>query len=103
MRIPIAYGLAYPDRIESGAKPLNLATEQCLEFNEPDLTRFPCLGLGIEAAKSDRNQKKKVPVRVPKTLTDLAETYSPSVEIEKSKSKGKKKTLKSTPRLNLDE
>ncbi len=51
MRIPIAFGLAFPDRINSGAKGLNLATEQTLEFSEPDLARFPCLGLGIEAAK----------------------------------------------------
>jgi 1-deoxy-D-xylulose-5-phosphate reductoisomerase len=51
MRIPIAYGLAWPERIQSGASSLNLATAGPLEFRAPDLDRFPCLGLGIEAAR----------------------------------------------------
>ncbi|MBL4821038.1 MAG: 1-deoxy-D-xylulose-5-phosphate reductoisomerase [Gammaproteobacteria bacterium] len=50
MRIPIAYGLAWPDRISSGASMLDLAAEQTLEFRKPDLQRFPCLQLGMEAA-----------------------------------------------------
>ena len=49
MRIPIAYGLAYPQRIDSGAAALDLTTQQALEFHEPDLEKFPCLALGIEA------------------------------------------------------
>ena len=51
MRIPIACGLAWPQRIESGARELDLATEQPLQFLPPDLQRFPCLRLGIEAAR----------------------------------------------------
>ncbi|MDA1370465.1 MAG: 1-deoxy-D-xylulose-5-phosphate reductoisomerase [Proteobacteria bacterium] len=51
MRIPIAYGLAYPQRMPSGAPTLNLAEIGVLEFRTPDLERFPCLALGIEAAK----------------------------------------------------
>jgi 1-deoxy-D-xylulose-5-phosphate reductoisomerase len=51
MRIPIAYGLAWPQRIESGARMLDLATEQPLQFQQPDLKKFPCLRLGIEAAQ----------------------------------------------------
>lgn len=51
MRIPIACGLAWPQRIESGAKMLDLTMEQPLQFQRPDLKRFPCLRLGIEAAQ----------------------------------------------------
>lgn len=52
MRTPIAYGLAWPDRIEAGVPPLNLATLADLSFSEPDLVRFPCLALAFSAAKS---------------------------------------------------
>lgn len=51
MRVPIAYSLAWPERIESGAKYLDLTQQGCLEFFTPDLERFPCLRLGIEAAR----------------------------------------------------
>jgi len=52
MRIPISYGLAWPERIVSGATPLDLTTQASLQFAHPDLERFPCLGLGIEAARA---------------------------------------------------
>lgn len=48
MKGPIAYALSYPERIDSGAAPLNL-TGLMLEFREPDAGRFPCLGLSFEA------------------------------------------------------
>ena len=51
MRIPIAYGLAWPQRIESGARLLDLTANQPLQFLQPDLERFPCLRLGMEAAQ----------------------------------------------------
>lgn len=51
MRIPIAYSLAWPQRIESGAQALDLTKQGGLEFYPPDLERFPCLRLGMEAAK----------------------------------------------------
>lgn len=51
MRIPIAYGLAWPQRMRSGANLLDLAGEEPLEFLDPDLDNFPCLGLGMEAAR----------------------------------------------------
>ena len=51
MRIPIACGLAWPERMASGAQTINLAAEEPLEFMRPDLERFPCLGLGLEAAR----------------------------------------------------
>jgi 1-deoxy-D-xylulose-5-phosphate reductoisomerase len=52
MRTPIAYGLAWPERIEAGVAPLNLAQLAALSFSEPDLQRFPCLALAFSAAKS---------------------------------------------------
>jgi 1-deoxy-D-xylulose-5-phosphate reductoisomerase len=52
MRTPIAYGLAWPDRIEAGVPPLNLAKLADLSFSEPDLDRFPCLALAFSAAKT---------------------------------------------------
>jgi 1-deoxy-D-xylulose-5-phosphate reductoisomerase len=49
MRTPIAHALAYPERIESGVKRLDLAQIGTLEFTAPDFERFPCLRLGFEA------------------------------------------------------
>ena len=52
MRTPIAYGLAWPDRIAAGVAPLSLTQLANLSFSEPDLTRFPCLSLAFAAAKA---------------------------------------------------
>jgi len=52
MRTPIAHCLAYPDRIDSGAKPLDLAAIGELSFRQPDLARFPALGLAIAALRA---------------------------------------------------
>jgi 1-deoxy-D-xylulose-5-phosphate reductoisomerase len=52
MRVPIAHALAYPARIESGASPLDLAAVGRLDFETPDLKRFPCLGLAYAALAS---------------------------------------------------
>ena len=52
MRTPIAYGLAWPDRIEAGVAPLNLTRLASLSFFEPDLARFPCLSLAFAAANA---------------------------------------------------
>jgi 1-deoxy-D-xylulose-5-phosphate reductoisomerase len=49
MRTPIAYALAYPNRIESGVAPLNLFEIAKLEFEAPDTKRFPCLQLAYDA------------------------------------------------------
>ncbi len=51
MRIPIAYGLAWPERIESGAAALDLFEVARLDFRPPDFNRFPCLRLAFEAAR----------------------------------------------------
>jgi 1-deoxy-D-xylulose-5-phosphate reductoisomerase len=52
MRVPIAHCLAWPQRIQTQAPRLNLQSQPALEFLAPDLERFPCLSLGIEAAKA---------------------------------------------------
>nr|BAL57352.1 1-deoxy-D-xylulose 5-phosphate reductoisomerase [uncultured Gammaproteobacteria bacterium] len=52
MRIPIAYGLAWPERIDSGADALDLFEVARLDFQPPDFKRFPCLRLAFEAARA---------------------------------------------------
>lgn len=49
MRTPIAYGLSYPERIESGVSSLDFLTINQLEFDAPDTKRFPCLQLAYDA------------------------------------------------------
>ena len=49
MRVPIAHCLAWPARIVSGARTLDLAAVARLEFEAPDLLRFPALRLAREA------------------------------------------------------
>jgi len=51
MRVPIAHALGFPERIESGAKQLDLATIGQLSFERPDARRFPCLGLAYAALR----------------------------------------------------
>jgi len=48
MKIPIAYGLGYPNRINSGSNKLNLQEIKSLHFQEPDFNKFPCLKLVID-------------------------------------------------------
>jgi len=45
MKVPIAYGLSFPERMESGAERLNFETLQALTFEPPDPRRFPALQL----------------------------------------------------------
>ena len=49
MRVPIAYGLSFPERIESGAPRLDFATLGSLSFEPPDPLRFPALQLAYDA------------------------------------------------------
>ena len=51
MRIPIAYGLAWPERIETCAQRLDLFDIAHLDFKEAEADRFPCLQLAREAIK----------------------------------------------------
>jgi 1-deoxy-D-xylulose-5-phosphate reductoisomerase len=52
MRVPIAHALAYPERIASGARPLELTAMKSLSFERPDHQRFPCLRLAYEALRA---------------------------------------------------
>ena len=49
MRVPIACGLAWPERIESGASRLDFAALAALTFEEADVRRFPGLHLSWQA------------------------------------------------------
>ncbi len=49
MRVPIAYGLAFPQRIESGASRVDFLQLPGLVFEAPDATRFPGLALAWQA------------------------------------------------------
>jgi len=49
MRIPIAYALAWPERLETPAQRLDLAAIRRLDFEAPDHDRFPALRLAREA------------------------------------------------------
>jgi 1-deoxy-D-xylulose-5-phosphate reductoisomerase len=49
MRVPIAHALGYPERIASGARPLDLTAMKDLSFERPDERRFPCLRLAYDA------------------------------------------------------
>ena len=49
MRVPIAHALGYPERIASGARPLDLPGIRELSFEKPDERRFPCLPLAYAA------------------------------------------------------
>jgi len=51
MRTPIAHALAWPERIESGVPSLDMFAVARLDFEEPDLQRFPCLRLAMESMK----------------------------------------------------
>lgn len=52
MRIPIAYALAWPERIETPCARLDLAAVGNLSFEEPDLERFPALALAWAALRA---------------------------------------------------
>ena len=49
MCTPIAHAMAYPQRINSGVKPLDFFTLGELTFLQPDYSRYPCLKLAIDA------------------------------------------------------
>jgi 1-deoxy-D-xylulose-5-phosphate reductoisomerase len=101
MRTPIAYGLAWPERIEAGVAPLSLAQLAALSFSEPDLVRFPCLSLAFNAAKAGGTAPSvlnaanevavaafldegmpylQIPVIVDKTLNAIATSNADSLE-----------------------
>jgi 1-deoxy-D-xylulose-5-phosphate reductoisomerase len=52
MRTPIAHALAWPERINSGVASLDIFDVARLDFEIPDLARFPCLRLAVEAMEA---------------------------------------------------
>jgi 1-deoxy-D-xylulose-5-phosphate reductoisomerase len=50
MRVPIAHALGWPERIHSGVESLDIVRAGRLDFEAPDLTRFPCLALAMTVA-----------------------------------------------------
>jgi 1-deoxy-D-xylulose-5-phosphate reductoisomerase len=51
MRLPIQYALTYPERLPTGLRRLNLTELGSLNFQKPDLKKFPSLELAFEAAR----------------------------------------------------
>lgn len=54
MRTPISYAMAYPERIESGVKPLDMTAVGMLTFAKPDLEKYLCLKTAMEVLKKDK-------------------------------------------------
>jgi 1-deoxy-D-xylulose-5-phosphate reductoisomerase len=52
MRTPIAHALAWPQRIQSGVEPLDVFAVAHLDFQQPDLQRFPCLRMAYQSLKT---------------------------------------------------
>ena len=52
MKVPIAYGLSFPERMESGAPRLDFFNQAPLSFSEPDRARFPGLFLAWDALRA---------------------------------------------------
>ena len=52
MRVPISYALAYPERLPLSLPPLDLFQVGQLNFEPPDLDRFPCLSLAFQALEA---------------------------------------------------
>ena len=52
MRVPIAFGLSFPERIESGASQLDFGAMAGLSFEAPDFSRYPGLQLAWDTLKS---------------------------------------------------
>lgn len=52
MQTPIAHAMAYPQRTKTSVTPLDFCKIKALTFTAPDFSRYPCLGLAIEASHS---------------------------------------------------
>jgi len=51
MRIPIQYALSYPERLNNSLPGIDFYKLRALNFEKPDILRFPCLGLAYQAAE----------------------------------------------------
>ena len=52
MRLPILYAMSWPERLPTGGQRLDFARMRALTFEEPDLDRFPGLGLAYAALRA---------------------------------------------------
>ncbi len=52
MRLPILYAMTYPERLETGGKPLDLFALGQLTFERPDPEKFPAIRMAYEALKA---------------------------------------------------
>ena len=52
MRLPILYAMAWPERLSTGGARIDFAAMKALTFEQPDLARFPGLGLAYEALRA---------------------------------------------------
>ncbi len=55
MRLPIQYAFSFPERLPLQGERLDLFAQQKLEFFQPDVQRFRCLGLAYEAIERGGN------------------------------------------------
>ena len=54
MRLPIQYAFSYPERWDAALPSLDVLALGPLEFQAPDLDRFPCLRAGLRGARAGR-------------------------------------------------
>ncbi|UDG81553.1 1-deoxy-D-xylulose 5-phosphate reductoisomerase [Candidatus Profftia lariciata] len=52
MRIPITYAMTYPNILKTNIKPIDFYTIDSLTFEQPDIKRYPCLQLAIDASRA---------------------------------------------------
>ncbi|NLS52932.1 1-deoxy-D-xylulose-5-phosphate reductoisomerase [Hafnia alvei] len=52
MRTPIAHAMAYPARVQTGVEPLDFCKIGSFTFEQPDMVRYPCLQLAIDASRA---------------------------------------------------
>ena len=53
MRLPILYAMTYPNRLETGARDLDLAAIATLTFEEADVDKFPSIALARQALRDE--------------------------------------------------
>ena len=51
MKVAIAYALSYPQRLPLGQPLPQFKADLALTFDQPDLTKFPCLALAFQACE----------------------------------------------------
>ena len=52
MKVPILYAMTYPERLDTGARELDLFALHALTFEKPDTEKFPAIGMAYDALKT---------------------------------------------------